>query len=127
MNFFTGAFGTDPSSNMARNNSSAAGTSSASTIDFQTIAKSVDTATGIAIGLFVAYSAAKHLSEAYLRGNTWGKLPLPPSPPGDFLLGHSRLIPEDESFRKYAKWSKEYSKLDSPIYLLLINRLTFLT
>ncbi|KAK1778024.1 cytochrome P450 [Copromyces sp. CBS 386.78] len=109
MNFLRGNFGTDPSPNMATSNSSAASTSSASTIDFQSIAKSVDTAAGIAIGLFIAYSAYKNLSEAYRRGDPWRKFPLPPSPPGDFLLGHYRHVPEDESFRKYSEWSKKYN------------------
>lgn len=35
--------------------------------------------------------------------------PLPTSPPGEFLLGHYRLVPEDAAFKKYAEWSKEYN------------------
>ncbi|KAK7397587.1 hypothetical protein QQX98_013046 [Neonectria punicea] len=41
-------------------------------------------------------------------------LPLPPGPPGEFLLGHTRLIPKDNTAAVYARWSKEYAK-DSDI------------
>ncbi|KAI5463339.1 cytochrome P450 [Mariannaea sp. PMI_226] len=36
-------------------------------------------------------------------------LPLPPGPPGEFLLGHTRVIPQDNTAAAYAKWSKEYN------------------
>lgn len=106
-----GDFGIGPSSDMATSNSSATGATGAPTTGFQSIQQSVDTVAGIAIGLFIAYSAYKNLSEAYRRGDPYRKAPLPPSPPGDFLLGHYRHVPEDESFRKYSEWSKKYSKL----------------
>jgi len=34
---------------------------------------------------------------------------LPPSPPGEFLLGHYRVVPVDAPFRKYAEWGQQYS------------------
>ncbi|KAH7149967.1 cytochrome P450 [Dactylonectria estremocensis] len=36
-------------------------------------------------------------------------LPLPPGPPGEFLLGHTRVIPKDNTAAAYARWSKEYN------------------
>ncbi|KAH6895490.1 cytochrome P450 [Thelonectria olida] len=36
-------------------------------------------------------------------------LPLPPGPPGEFLFGHTRLIPQDNTAAAYARWSKEYN------------------
>ena len=38
------------------------------------------------------------------------KLPLPPGPPSEFLLGHTRVIPQENAAKVYSKWSKEYSK-----------------
>lgn len=37
------------------------------------------------------------------------KLPLPPGPPGEFILGHYRKIPFVAAFKQYAQWGKEYS------------------
>lgn len=37
------------------------------------------------------------------------KYPLPPGPPGDFLLGHYRKVPLDAAFKQYAAWGREYS------------------
>lgn len=34
--------------------------------------------------------------------------PLPPGPPGEFLLGHIRIIPTENPEYAYQKWSKEY-------------------
>ncbi|KAL8377650.1 hypothetical protein RB595_008373 [Gaeumannomyces hyphopodioides] len=36
------------------------------------------------------------------------RLPLPPGPPGEFLLGHSRVVPFEAPFKKYAEWGVEY-------------------
>ncbi|KAK0720138.1 cytochrome P450 [Lasiosphaeris hirsuta] len=36
------------------------------------------------------------------------KAPLPPGPPGEFLLGHLRVVPADAVFKKYAEWGREY-------------------
>ncbi|KAK0652564.1 cytochrome P450 [Cercophora newfieldiana] len=35
--------------------------------------------------------------------------PLPPSPPGEFLLGHYRAVPIDAPFKRYAEWGEEYN------------------
>ncbi|RSL42374.1 hypothetical protein CEP53_012230, partial [Fusarium sp. AF-6] len=35
-------------------------------------------------------------------------LPLPPGPPAEFLLGHARLIPKENTAATYAKWAREY-------------------
>lgn len=49
--------------------------------------------------------------------------PIPPGPPGEFLLGHRRTVAVDETFKQYAKWGKEYSIL---ISLFLSPILTWL-
>lgn len=36
------------------------------------------------------------------------KLPLPPSPPGDFLVGHVFKIPHFSAGIVYAEWAKQY-------------------
>ncbi|KAH7017432.1 cytochrome P450 [Ilyonectria destructans] len=36
-------------------------------------------------------------------------LPLPPGPPGEFLLGHTRVIPKNNTAGTYARWSREYN------------------
>ncbi|KAK0387865.1 hypothetical protein NLU13_4110 [Sarocladium strictum] len=46
------------------------------------------------------------LSYFLSRGNV--KLPLPPGPPGEFLLGHLRVIPTFNPEYSFIKWSKEY-------------------
>lgn len=33
---------------------------------------------------------------------------LPPSPPGDPIIGHARMIPPDQPYKVYAKWAKAY-------------------
>ena len=45
-------------------------------------------------------------------------VPLPPGPPGEFLLGHYRAVPDDAPFKRYAEWGKEYSKCVSETGLL---------
>ncbi|GKU07442.1 cytochrome p450 [Fusarium langsethiae] len=36
-------------------------------------------------------------------------LPLPPGPPSEFLLGHTRVIPKENAATVYSQWSKEYN------------------
>ncbi|KAF4975815.1 hypothetical protein FZEAL_7434 [Fusarium zealandicum] len=36
-------------------------------------------------------------------------LPLPPGPPAEFLLGHARVVPKENTAATYAKWSREYN------------------
>nr|XP_036588383.1 cytochrome p450 monooxygenase [Colletotrichum truncatum]KAF6799756.1 cytochrome p450 monooxygenase [Colletotrichum truncatum] len=40
--------------------------------------------------------------------SSWGHPPLPPGPPGEFLLGHLRVIPKERTAEKYAQWANEY-------------------
>ncbi|KAF4950978.1 hypothetical protein FGADI_7850 [Fusarium gaditjirri] len=47
------------------------------------------------------------LAWAYWRSRP--TLPLPPGPPSEFLLGHSRVTPKENAAAVYAKWSKEYN------------------
>jgi hypothetical protein len=37
--------------------------------------------------------------------------PFPPGPPGEFLLGHLRVVPFEDAPTAYLNWGKEYSKL----------------
>ncbi|KAJ9424052.1 cytochrome P450 [Fusarium oxysporum] len=46
---------------------------------------------------------------AWARWRSRPTLPLPPGPPSEFLLGHSRVIPKENAAAVYAKWSKEYN------------------
>ena len=36
--------------------------------------------------------------------------PLPPSPPGELLIGHLRTVPTENPQLAYMKWGKEYSR-----------------
>ncbi|KAI8227965.1 Cytochrome P450 monooxygenase COX2 [Colletotrichum sp. SAR 10_99] len=42
------------------------------------------------------------------RSSSWGHPPLPPGPPGEFLLGHLRVIPKERTAETYAEWAKKY-------------------
>lgn len=50
---------------------------------------------------------------------------LPPSPPGDPIIGHARLIPFDYQWKTFASWKKKYgshvSILSSCMLLLIVN------
>ncbi|KAI4521642.1 cytochrome P450 [Schizophyllum commune Loenen D] len=55
--------------------------------------------------------------------------PLPPGPPAEWLLGHLRVVPQEDAARAYYRWSKEYGSavvhvnvLGQPIVVL--NTLT---
>ncbi len=37
------------------------------------------------------------------------RLPLPPGPPGEPLIGHLRVIPAEHPEFQYAQWAKEYN------------------
>ncbi|KAF9446191.1 cytochrome P450 [Macrolepiota fuliginosa MF-IS2] len=47
------------------------------------------------------------------------KVPLPPSPPADPILGHLRYIPLENPELQYTKWAKTYGDV---IYLRILNR-----
>ncbi|KAF6842127.1 cytochrome p450 monooxygenase [Colletotrichum plurivorum] len=42
------------------------------------------------------------------QSSSWGHPPLPPGPPGEFLLGHLRVIPKAKTAETYAEWAKKY-------------------
>ncbi|KAF4472748.1 cytochrome P450 [Fusarium albosuccineum] len=46
---------------------------------------------------------------ALLHWRTQPTLPLPPGPPAEFLLGHARVIPKENTAAAYARWSREYN------------------
>ncbi|KAK4202012.1 cytochrome P450 [Triangularia verruculosa] len=48
-----------------------------------------------------------YLAFQFWRART--RPPLPPGPPGEVLLGHYRLVPEDAAFKKYAAWATQYN------------------
>lgn len=50
----------------------------------------------------------------------WTKVPLPPGPPGDPIIGHVRSLPAESSWLYYAKLQKQYgtSELASAALLL---------
>ncbi|KAH7248763.1 cytochrome P450 [Fusarium redolens] len=58
-------------------------------------------------GLTLAIATILLLAWAHWRSRP--TLPLPPGPPSEFLLGHSRVIPRENAAAVYAKWSKEYN------------------
>lgn len=45
----------------------------------------------------------------YLKACQQGPYPLPPSPPGEPILGHLRVIPAVGPEHRYIEWSREYS------------------
>ncbi|KAF5554335.1 oxidoreductase [Fusarium phyllophilum] len=67
------------------------------------------------LGLTLAIATILLLTWAHWRSRL--TLPLPPGPPSEFLLGHSRVIPKENAAAVYAKWSKEYSRLAAAIVL----------
>lgn len=46
---------------------------------------------------------------AYKKIVKRNRSPLPPGPPGEFLLGHYRVVPVDAAFKTYDEWAKKYS------------------
>lgn len=51
-----------------------------------------------------------------LRAPGKSKLPLPPGPPSEPILGHYRVVPEDAAFKQYAEWAKEYSTASKGLF-----------
>jgi hypothetical protein len=62
--------------------------------------------------IILGLASAAILVVVYIIPRIFGKrkYPLPPGPPGEFLLGHYRVVPFVAAFKKYAEWGKEYSK-----------------
>lgn len=50
---------------------------------------------------------------AIFKFRTRRTLPYPPGPPGEFLIGHLRVIPFEDSPTAYLNWGREYSKSNS--------------
>jgi len=67
--------------------------------------------TQFALGV-AAFVPVLVLAVIYLR-KPRSALPLPPGPPGEFLLGHLRVVPSHKPELAYEKWGKEYSQ--SPV------------
>ncbi|KAF9892280.1 hypothetical protein FE257_002057 [Aspergillus nanangensis] len=59
------------------------------------------TASGLVLAVTIVY---------YLHRHYWADscLPLPPSPPGEPILGHLRMIPTVHPEYQYAKWGQQY-------------------
>lgn len=57
----------------------------------------------ICLVIIICYSSIVPLSRR-------PRLPHPPGPPGEFLLGHYRTVPVDGAFKQYAEWGREYSE-----------------
>ncbi|KAI1261966.1 putative O-methylsterigmatocystin oxidoreductase [Xylariaceae sp. FL1019] len=61
---------------------------------------------GLAIPLVAAFAI---IITIWLRATRHrSKLPLPPGPPGEPLIGHLRVIPAQRPEYQYARWAKEY-------------------
>lgn len=44
--------------------------------------------------------------------NTSAKIPLPPSPPGDPVVGHVRFMPQKYAWITFAGWTKKFGELN---------------
>ncbi|KAL1689503.1 cytochrome P450 [Schizophyllum commune] len=55
--------------------------------------------------------------------------PLPPGPPAEWLLGHLRVVPQQDAARAYYRWSKEYGSAVIHVnvlgqHIIVLNTLT---
>ena len=57
----------------------------------------------------IAVFAALVVAFVYVRFRSSSRLPLPPGPPGEPLLGHLRIIPANNPERAYQDWSREFN------------------
>ncbi|KAJ4270013.1 hypothetical protein NW762_001686 [Fusarium torreyae] len=57
-------------------------------------------------GLALAFTIS--LLFGFVHWRSRPALPLPPGPPAEFLLGHTRIIPKQNASAVYAQWSKDY-------------------
>lgn len=58
--------------------------------------------------VFVMLSIVVYTAASIQRRNS-SRLPLPPGPPGEPILGHLRVVPTDNPEYAYAEWSKAYN------------------
>lgn len=72
--------------------------------------------------VIVLLISALILSKTCLRRN---KLPMPPGPPAEPLLGHIHVVPASKASLSYMKWSKEYQS-DILSFNMLSQRLVVL-
>lgn len=63
--------------------------------------------TALSLALLVS---VRLLSQLRVRAT----LPLPPGPPGEFLVGHARVMPKDNVAETYAAWGAEYRASSPP-------------
>ena len=54
---------------------------------------------------------------AFFKFRNRRTLPYPPGPPGEFLIGHLRVIPFEDSPTAYLNWGREYSKLNTSFHV----------
>jgi hypothetical protein len=48
---------------------------------------------------------------SFLIRSLWGKRPpFPPGPRAEFLLGHLRVVPKENTAETYARWGREHSE-----------------
>ncbi|OLN88226.1 O-methylsterigmatocystin oxidoreductase 1 [Colletotrichum chlorophyti] len=64
-------------------------------------ANSAWTTTGVCLAIALLLALLR-------RRSPWGHPPLPPGPPGEFLLGHLRVVPKERTAETYAEWAKKY-------------------
>ena len=59
------------------------------------------------IHCFLVAAVCFVLAKAYVAYNT-PQARLPPSPPGDPIIGHARKMPLEEPYKTFAEWGKRY-------------------
>ncbi len=65
------------------------------------------------IGVFAIVGCV--ITRLFTKAARARRYPLPPGPPGELLLGHYRVVPDDAPFLKYAQWAREYSMMSSSL------------
>ena len=58
----------------------------------------------VALGVVMSFAA---LTLVYARKQKTNRLPLPPSPKSDFLIGHLRSLPSSDEHKGYQQWGKD--------------------
>jgi hypothetical protein len=57
----------------------------------------------------------------WAREKSARRLPLPPGPPGDPLIGHLRLVPSDNQENIFYEWGKKYGMWAATCLTCFIN------